>query len=67
MNMGLAVGTAAPERSSVEEKKSRYRSVVTYRFLVLAAFLGGVLIFNYLIMPSLVGRRDIVIIPESFF
>jgi len=64
VNMGLAEGAAGPERSSVEEKKSRYRSIVTYIFLVLAAFLGGVLIFNYLIMPSLVGRRDIVIIPD---
>jgi serine/threonine-protein kinase len=48
----------------MEESKRKYRSVVSYIFIILLAFLGGIMIFNFLIMPTLVGRRDIVIIPD---
>jgi serine/threonine-protein kinase len=32
--------------------------------IILGAFVVGIMIFNYLIMPSLLGRRDVVIVPE---
>ncbi len=42
----------------------KYRPAVFYTFLVLGAFMVGMIIFNYLIMPKLIGRSDVVIIPD---
>ncbi|OQX84472.1 MAG: hypothetical protein B6D63_04475 [Candidatus Latescibacteria bacterium 4484_7] len=44
--------------------KGGYSPVVFYIFVVIGAFLLGILIFNTLIVPSLVGRRDVVIVPD---
>ena len=44
--------------------RGKIHPVVLYVILVIAAFLVGVLIFNSIIMPSLVGRRDIAIVPD---
>ena len=38
--------------------------VLIYAIIVVAAFLGGVLIFNSVILPGLVGRGDVVIVPD---
>jgi serine/threonine-protein kinase len=48
----------------VQAEKRKYNPVLFYIFLVLGAFLIGVIIFNTLILPRLVGRRDVVIVPE---
>lgn len=35
-----------------------------YAVIVIAAFFGGVVIFNSVILPGLVGRGDVVIVPD---
>jgi serine/threonine-protein kinase len=42
----------------------RIHPFVFYAVLVAAAFFVGVLIFNSIILPGLVGRRDIAIVPD---
>jgi beta-lactam-binding protein with PASTA domain len=41
-----------------------YHPVFIYAVLILGAFLFGVLIFNLFIMPGLIGRGDVVIVPD---
>jgi beta-lactam-binding protein with PASTA domain len=38
--------------------------LLLYAVLAVAAFLAGVFIFNSIILPGLVGRRDIAIVPD---
>ncbi|HSG29212.1 MAG TPA: PASTA domain-containing protein, partial [Candidatus Krumholzibacterium sp.] len=38
--------------------------VLFYGTMIFVAFVGGILIFNFLILPLLVGRGDIAIVPE---
>lgn len=38
--------------------------VLIYAVIIVAAFLGGVFIFNSVILPGLVGRGDVVIVPD---
>jgi serine/threonine-protein kinase len=44
-------------------RNRQYPAVVLYLLLIAGAFLGGVIIFNYLIMPALVGSRDTIPVP----
>lgn len=44
--------------------KGGYNPLIFYAIIIIVVFLLGVLIFNTLIIPSLVGRRDIVIVPD---
>jgi serine/threonine-protein kinase len=46
------------------EKKRGIPRAVVYILIAVGAFLVGVIIFNTIIMPGLVGRRDVVIIPD---
>ena len=50
--------------SEQESGGARYRSVVLYALAAAVAFIGGILIFNSLIMPRLLGRGDVVIVPD---
>ena len=48
----------------IDRLKSRqYPAIVLYLLLMAGAFLVGIIIFNYLILPSLAGKRDTVIVP----
>jgi len=38
--------------------------IITYLFVLVAAFIAGILIFNYLLMPALTGRGDVVLVPD---
>ena len=38
--------------------------VLFYGAMIIAAFIAGVLIFNFLVLPLLVGRGDIAIVPD---
>jgi serine/threonine-protein kinase len=40
------------------------RKVLAYIFIVVGAFISGILIFNYVIMPGLIGRGDVVLVPD---
>jgi len=40
------------------------RKILAYAFIVVAAFVSGILIFNYVIMPGLTGRGDVVLVPD---
>ena len=42
----------------------RYRAVALYGLAAVVAFVGGVIIFNTFIMPRLLGRGDVVIVPD---
>ncbi len=44
--------------------RGKIHPFVIYAALVVAAFFVGVLIFNSIILPGLVGRRDIAIVPD---
>lgn len=44
--------------------KREYHPIVFYVALIVGAFIVGVLIFNGLILPRLVGRRDVTIVPD---
>jgi serine/threonine-protein kinase len=48
----------------MEIGRSRLRPFLLYAVLVIGAFFVGVLIFNSIILPGLVGRRDITIVPD---
>jgi beta-lactam-binding protein with PASTA domain len=43
--------------------RRQYPAILLYLLLIAGAFLAGVIIFNYVIMPSLVGRRETVTVP----
>ncbi|MBN1164188.1 MAG: PASTA domain-containing protein [Candidatus Krumholzibacteriota bacterium] len=47
-----------------EKKEKGYHPVVVYLFAIVGAFLGGIIIFNYIILPIVVGRSGTVIVPE---
>lgn len=47
-----------------EEKKKGYHPLLFYLVVIVGAFIAGIAIFNFLILPMLVGRGDIVIVPE---
>ena len=38
--------------------------VLLYAVIIIVAFFGGVLLFNSVILPELVGRGDVVIVPD---
>jgi len=44
-------------------KRREYPAIVLYLFLIGGAFLVGIVLFDLVIMPSLVGRGDAVIVP----
>lgn len=44
-------------------KNRQYPAILLYLLMIVLAFLVGIVIFNYVIMPSLVGKRDTVITP----
>ncbi|HUV37397.1 MAG TPA: PASTA domain-containing protein [Patescibacteria group bacterium] len=44
--------------------KKRYRAAVLYLAAAAAAFIVGVIMFNNMIMPRLLGRGDVVIVPD---
>jgi beta-lactam-binding protein with PASTA domain len=44
-------------------KNRQYPAILLYLLMIVLAFLVGIIIFNYVIMPSLVGKRDTVIAP----
>ncbi|MBN2070214.1 MAG: PASTA domain-containing protein [Candidatus Krumholzibacteriota bacterium] len=46
------------------EKKKHWHPVLFYLFVITGAFIAGVIIFNFIILPALVGRRDMVIVPD---
>ena len=45
-------------------KGRQYPAIVLYLLLMAGAFLVGIIIFNYVILPSLAGKRDTVIVPN---
>jgi beta-lactam-binding protein with PASTA domain len=45
-------------------KNREIHPVLFYAVLVAAAFFAGVIIFNSIILPGLVGRNDVVIVPD---
>ncbi|MBN2184260.1 MAG: PASTA domain-containing protein [Candidatus Krumholzibacteriota bacterium] len=47
-----------------EKKKKTYHPILFYLSIAVGAFIVGIFIFNYLILPALVGRRDVVIVPD---
>lgn len=47
-----------------EKKKKGYHPVLFYLAMFAGAFIAGIVIFNFLILPLLVGRGDIVIVPD---
>lgn len=48
----------------MENKKRSIPPIIFYSLIAVCAFFLGIIIFNSLIMPGLVGRRDVVIIPD---
>jgi serine/threonine-protein kinase len=44
-------------------RKRRFPAVVLYLLLIVAAFLAGVIIFDLVIMPRVVGRGDVANVP----
>jgi beta-lactam-binding protein with PASTA domain len=44
--------------------KRRIHPMLWYGILIVAAFFAGVAIFNSIILPGLVGRGDVVIVPD---
>ncbi len=49
---------------TAEEKKKGYHPVVFYLFVILGAFIAGIIIFNFVVLPMLVGRGNVSIVPE---
>ncbi|MCK4539454.1 MAG: PASTA domain-containing protein [Candidatus Krumholzibacteria bacterium] len=47
-----------------EEKKKGYHPLIFYLFVFAGAFVVGIVIFNFIVLPLLVGRGDIAIVPE---
>ncbi len=47
-----------------ENRKRSLHPVLFYLSIAAGAFVVGIFIFNYLILPALVGRRDMVIVPD---
>ncbi len=45
-------------------RKLSYNPVAFYILLILGAFLAGISIFNFIILPGLLGRADVVIVPD---
>ena len=48
---------------SDERRKREFHPALFYVMLVVGAFLVGVFIFNFLILPGLVGRGDVTLVP----
>ncbi|MBU8922115.1 MAG: PASTA domain-containing protein [Bacteroidales bacterium] len=46
------------------KKKKGYHPVIFYLFVFAAAFIVGIVIFNFIVLPLLVGRGDIAIVPQ---
>jgi beta-lactam-binding protein with PASTA domain len=44
-------------------KRREYPAIVLYLFLIVGAFIVGIALFDLVIMPSLVGKGDVVIVP----
>ena len=44
-------------------KNRKYPAILFYLLMIVVAFLVGIIVFNYIIMPSLVGKRDTAIVP----
>jgi serine/threonine-protein kinase len=44
--------------------RRQYHPVLFYIFVIIGAFLVGVVIFHTFIMPGLVGRGDVVVVPD---
>jgi len=49
---------------SENKKRKFFRKVTLYAFIIITAFLVGIVIFNSFIIPKLVGRGDIVLVPD---
>jgi len=44
--------------------KESIKKTTIYAVVIIAAFLGGIFIFNSLVIPGLVGRGDVVLVPD---
>jgi serine/threonine-protein kinase len=44
-------------------RNRQYPAIVLYLFLIAGAFLVGIVVFNYVILPSLTGKRDVATVP----
>ncbi len=44
--------------------KDSIKKATIYTVIIIAAFLGGVFIFNSFVIPGLVGRGDVVLVPD---
>lgn len=52
------------EKGSTGSPKSRqYPAIVLYLAMIAGAFIVGVIVFDFVIMPGIVGKRDTVIVP----
>lgn len=47
-----------------DKKRKIFRKAAFYAFIIIAAFIVGIVIFNSIIIPKLVGRGDVVLVPE---
>lgn len=47
-----------------EKSGKGYHPVVVYLLAVIGAFISGIIIFNYIVLPILVGKGGTVIVPE---
>jgi beta-lactam-binding protein with PASTA domain len=47
-----------------EKKKKGYHPVIFYLLMLAGAFVVGIVIFNFIVLPLLVGRGDIAIVPQ---
>lgn len=52
------------EERKMSETKKGYHPFLIYTAAVIAVFILGMAMFNYLILPMLTGRGDIVMVPE---
>jgi beta-lactam-binding protein with PASTA domain len=48
---------------SGERKTHQYPAILLYVLVIVGAFLVGIVVFDLVIMPSLAGRGDVVIVP----
>jgi len=46
------------------EEGKGYHPIVFYLLVIAGAFVLGIVIFNYIVLPLLVGRGDVAIVPE---
>lgn len=52
------------EGREAEKPGRKIAKVVFYAIVIVSSFLGGILLFNSLVIPGLVGRGDVVLVPD---